>query len=165
MPAQFSQRTLEMLAQMKWSESWNGCADRMQAELGKQGHVVPQCAVRFLQRFGWLSCEQPSPYQPGVVAFHTNAATAGAHIGPSELTQYEQRVGSRLCPIGEAGYGHFVLLMDEHERAFAVDDAGALTKWADSGEDLIESLCNVGRMEPVDESDCWPDSPSHPVGQ
>lgn len=156
MPAPFSQRTLDILSEMKWAGLQEGLAALMEPHLRKLGHVMPPRVARFLDLYGHLLRAQKSPYQPGTVAFHTNPIEAAMHIHPTELTESEGRVGARLCPIGEAGYGFYIMLMDEHERVFAIDHCGVLTKWADSGEELIESLCTCGRMESVDETDRWP---------
>jgi len=151
MPPSLSRRTLEILAEMNWSETRAGCAALMESALVGLGHVMSPPVTDFLDRFGYLRQLRQSPYHSEVVAFHTNAAEAGSRIDSGELSEIAAGLGARLCPVGEAGYGFYVLLMDEFERTFALDEYGDLTKWADSGEELIERLCTVASVDPVDD--------------
>ena len=152
----FSPRVLDALAKMKWTGPLPGRAELIEPKLKELGHVMTASAAKFLDEFGNLFCLHGSPYHSDPLFFHTDAEEAAIHIHRDRLVEPEMRVGSKLTPIGECGYGFFSLLMDEHERAFAVNQHGELTLWAESIEELITGLCVGGRMEPVEECDRWP---------
>ena len=154
MSAPFSQRTLDALAHLGWTER-SGNAELLRVELTHLGHAIPACVDEFLDRFGNLACYQSSPYQPGMDAFHLNATQAGERVSRASLAPHEAAVGARLCPIGECGYGFCVLLMDENGITYGLNDYGELTEWAENGAQLVELLCGCVRLEPEKKEDSY----------
>jgi hypothetical protein len=94
--------------------------------------------------------------QANTLLFHTDALGVGRRILPGWLDTWQRTVGARLCPIGETGYGQFMLLMDENERIFGVDMSDNMTFWADSGLELLDMIFMGGSFRPVDEDDRLP---------
>jgi len=155
METQYSQRTLDALTHLGWTKAYSGGAALLRKALTQQGHEMPACVYEFLERFGNLACYQTSPFQPAMDAFHIDAAQAGQRVSRASLTPHEATLAARLCPIGECGYGFYSLLMDANGVAYALNDYGELTEWAENGTDLIELLCGTVRLEPEKKEDSY----------
>jgi hypothetical protein len=146
----------DVLRTLEWSDAYHYPVDGFDEHMQRLGHAFLPAARPFLALYGGLSFAFKSPYQQGIIAWHTDPIGAARRLFPGHLSDHEQELGAKLCPIGEAGYGWWILMMDEHGRVFGSDGLVNLSKWADSGEELIEKLCCGGGAEPLDPSDFEP---------
>lgn len=147
-------RTRAALEKAGWSEDYHRAHDAIGEELVKMGFSFPGCARRFLERFGALFVyQEPVVRQANHLLFHTDALGVARRIMPGWHEEWRQLVGKPLCPIGETGYGQFMLLMDDEERVFGIDMMGNMTFWADSGLELLDMVFTGGSFRPVDEDD------------
>lgn len=127
-------------------------------DLQELGCEVLDSARHFLTQYGGLTFEHKFATHNSSLLFHTDADAACVKVTLERIAPWERFLNAKLCPVGEAGYENYVLLMDDHGRTFGLDQHDALTRWAESPEELIESLCCSSGIIPVDESDRWPDA-------
>ena len=136
-------RALAFLASAGWSQDRRMDPAYFESRLKAQGHVLVPAAARFLSRFGLLTFVRTSPYRPSVTLLgHTDPVEAGARLSPGELAVLRREAGSRLTPIGQWGYGDFIMVMDGRGRAWGVNDqTGQLMEWTTPREPLFNTLC------------------------
>jgi hypothetical protein len=152
-----SARALEFLRDAGWTEDRRLEMDSVERELSERGYVLVPPARVFLERYCWLLWLRKSPFHGSEIAIAIDPLEIGGRFSVHEVRRHEQSVGAKLTPLGTAGYGFFWMLMDEHGRVFAADEARQLDEWADSGEKLIEKL--VLDHGPPPSMPPWPRSP------
>lgn len=143
MSLSLSPRTIRWLKAADWSEDYAwALGPILDAELRRLMHAPNTAALTFLSRYGGLVWNRFNPYQPnaGTAMCHTDALTAAARSSPGWCEAGAELAGSRLCPIGEVGYGHYLVAMDEQGHVFGMDDLLAWKGFGDSGEEFLESL-------------------------
>ena len=137
-----SPRTIRWLEDASWSDDYRwAMAPVLEAELRKRGHEPNDAANAFLSRYGGLAWHGLNPYQPnaGTVMCHTDAITAAEKGFPAWCRPGAEGVESALCPIGEWGYGHYLVAMDAHGRVFGMDDLLVWKEFGSSGEEFLDS--------------------------
>ncbi len=154
-----SARTIRWLKAANWSDDYHWpIAPILEEELRKRGHQPNAAALRFLSRYGGLVWHRFNPYQPnaGTVMCHTDALAAAARMLPGWCEAGAAVAGSSLCPIGELGYGHYRMAMDEEGRMFGVDDMLVWKEFEESGEAFLESLCSDWAIEETEKGGTRP---------
>lgn len=124
------------------ASGWHGAAlknpDRQQAELEEDGYSVFPAARVFLERFGGLHlewCDVLSNEQ----TLHTDVHDAIANVFRQNVMIFEERVGHRLCLVGEAFDGYMALLVADDGTVFVgVDDT--LRRAGRSPEDALNNI-------------------------
>jgi hypothetical protein len=127
--------------------------------IGPHGEIALTLRVAaFLEKYNGLMRHAFSPWRASTVIMWVYPDKAAGHISRDELVGFEQRVGARLCPIGEYGYGENIVLMDEHGRGFIMhDQSRELSLIAEDEADLIDFLLLGGGCGtwPVTEEEHW----------
>jgi protein-L-isoaspartate O-methyltransferase len=142
-------RARETLTSVKWTEEYRFDVDTLEDRLRALGRALVPAAREFLSRYGGLHCYQPSPYQPGLHAWHTDSDEAAVRLTAQQLEALEREAGSRVTPIGESGYGYWTMAMDETGAVYAIDQHSTVMEWAESGEALFDLLTCRPLTEPA----------------
>lgn len=162
-----SPRATKWLEAANWSEDYRWPIEPiLEEELRKAGHKPNAAALQFLSRYGGLMWHRFNPYQPnaGTLMCHTNALTAAEKMVPAWCEAGAAVVLSSLCPIGEDGYGHFLMAMDEQGRVFGMDDHTREWKEFDeSGEAYLDNLYSDWAIEELIKPGVWP--PQRPASR
>ena len=134
---------IKWLKAASWSEDYRWPIEPiLEDELRKAGHRPNPAALRFLAHYGGLEWHRFNPYQPnaGTLMCHTNALTVAEKLVPAWCEAGAAEPGSSLCPIGEDGYGHFLVAMDEQGRVYGMAaDTGEWKEFNDSGEEYLDN--------------------------
>lgn len=138
---QFTPRTLGCLQSAGWVENRRIDVTQVIEELKEDGFLAPASVAEFLARFGDLRLSFPHSRVPTAIDnCHFDAIRAADGVFPERLKDWEDRIGKRLTPIGEANREYMVLLMDSAGNVYmAMDDL--FFRYADSGEEAINALC------------------------
>ena len=138
---QFTPRTLGCLQSAGWIEKRRIDVTHVIEELKADGFLAPASVAEFLARFGNLRLSYPHSRVPTAIDdCHFDAIRAADGVFPERLKEWEDRIGKRLTPIGEANREYMILLMDSAGNVYmAMDDL--LYRYADSGEEAINALC------------------------
>ena len=154
-----SPRAIRWLKAAKWSDDYRWLAGPLlEVELRKKGHRPNAAALAFSSRFGGLVWHRFNPYQPnaGTVMCHTDALRAAERMSPAWCEAGAAVAGSSLCPIGEDGYGHFLMAMDEQGRVLGMDDHTlAWKEFDESGEAFLENQCSDWAIEEMEKGGAW----------
>jgi hypothetical protein len=143
---QFAEATLEILRKAGWSESYRAWIEKIEEQLLPL--TLSDKAREFLSLYGNLTFLRKNPYQTSDVMCHTDAVEAARHLAQSRLADLEQEAGSKLSPIGEDGYGSFIVLMDADGYVLVTDESRCLREVEESGEAWLNSL-RLGHNQPV----------------
>jgi hypothetical protein len=139
-----SSRAIEKLRSMcNWSEQYRWHSEPELAEkLRKLGHAPNAAALRFLSQYGGLSFSSANPSRSSSpLVFHTDGVEAARITAPIYCEQAAELAGSTLCPIGECGYGDWLLAMAENGEVWGMDMIRQWREMAESGEYLLSLLC------------------------
>ena len=151
-----SPRAIKWLKAVNWSDDYRwATAPILEDELRKAGHRPNAAALAFSSRYGGLVWHCSNPYQPnaGTVMCHTDALAAAERMFPAWCEAGAAETGSSLCPIGEVGYGHFLVAMDEQGRVLGMDSHTlAWKEFNESGEEYLDNLCADWAIEEVQRS-------------
>lgn len=137
-----------------------GADASLEKTLLELGCEVFEAARNFLTQYGGISVERQFAAQNTSLQFHTDAVEAGGKYSMERIEPWERLLNVKLCPIGEANYESYLVVMDEHGRSFVLGQSEVLYWWGDTPEELLESFCGSGGMEAVDESYRLPDKDS-----
>lgn len=147
---QLSESVRAGLGETGWNEDYRYDLEDLEERMRARGFELSPAVVSFLRRFGGLTLWREPAMERGTnVMFHTDPDKAPTH--PSWIPEWEQAIGARVCPIGETGYGSFVLLMDEHGRVFGMNQEGTLSYWAETGDELLYIVFVGGGPRDLDE--------------
>ena len=124
----------------RWSEDYRWPVENYEEEIRALGHTLHTAAVDFLGLYGGLIFLRKSPFWSDPTLCHTDPVEAAVRLHASHLPALEKEAESKLSPIGQDGYGCFVLVMDEEGPVYGVDDALKLWEFAESGKDWLEKL-------------------------
>ena len=139
-----SEQAINLMRKANWSEDYRWPVEGDEVELRALGHTLHKPARDFLRLYGGLIFTRVSPYSSDPVMCHTNAVEAAIRLHVSHLPPLEQEAGSKLSPLGQEGYGSFILVMDEEGRVYGVDDTLRLWEFAESGEGWLETCATAG---------------------
>ena len=138
-----SPRAIEKLRSMcNWSEQYRWHSEpELAAELRKLGHAPNAAALQFLWWYGGLSFSCANRYRSSTLVFHTDGIEAAHITAPIYCERAAELAGSTLCPIGECGYGDWLLAMAEDGEVWGMDMIRQWREMAESGEHLLSLLC------------------------
>lgn len=146
----FSTATIALLHQAGWSE--DRCVDTSEYEkcLKSEGYPIHAVVLDFLKSFGGLRLVYPHYRVPETNdEFWIDPIIAAADIYIERISEdYNERVGAKLCVIGEAFSRHMTVMMAPDGRVYAGYD-DTLIHVGNSGTDAIEALCSGRDMPEV----------------
>ena len=149
----FNKNTLELLHKVGWSENRHFfSADEYIKALEDEDFYVSVAVKEFLSVFGGLSVRHPhAKLKEKTDYFHFNVTEAIDSGDPTWVSEeYSDRVGKRLCIIGEAFRRSMVLCMSENKEVYAGADE-FLFFVGESPESAIEALCNGDDLKEMPE--------------
>jgi hypothetical protein len=80
----------------------------------------------------------PISPMPATLMCHTNALRAAENSFPGWYSpDSANAIKSTVCPIGEWGYGRYLVGMDERGQVFGMDKLMVWKEFGDSGEDFL----------------------------
>jgi SUKH-3 immunity protein len=146
----FSKATRALLQKAGWHDERKIETAGYEEALRKRGYPVHNSVLQFLQNFGGLLVLHPHGRVPlEEDRFHFDASKAASSVDISRvLKDYNPRIGSPLCVIGQAFREYMVLLMDSDGRIYAGYDR-VLVKVGDSPVEAIEALCTGKQLSKV----------------
>lgn len=145
----FSTTTEKCLLQSGWNPERSVDAAGYKEQLESEGYLVDTVILEFLTRFGGLYVEHPHAKVPGAIDhFSLNPVEAADSICYERVATYEERVGEKLCVVGEAFRRHMVLMMSSSGVVYAAYD-DTLVRVGNSGQDALEALCTGRELEHV----------------
>jgi len=131
----FSKTTLKFLYQAGWFEKRKVNISEFIPVLHEEGFSLTKKVAQFLKSFGKLKIKQP-----GGDYFHFDVIEATLSVDTDWVKQdYSERVGEKLCIIGEAFNGYMTLCMSPQGEVYAGFD-DTLVYVGTSGYDAIEAL-------------------------
>ncbi|MEN8220867.1 MAG: SUKH-3 domain-containing protein [Pseudomonadota bacterium] len=131
----FSKTTLKLLYQAGWFEKRKVNISEFIQVLHEEDFSLPKKVAQFLKSFGKLKIKQP-----GGDYFHFDVIEATLSVDTDWVKQdYSERVGEKLCIIGEAFNGYMTLCMSPQGEVYAGFD-DTLVYVGTSGYDAIEAL-------------------------
>ncbi len=131
----FSDETRRSLLAAGWTPERRVPIRGYVALLRREGYLASRPVHRFLRRYGGLALY---PGTPGEL--HFDPARAVQTIQSYEVRACSERVGARLCVIGEAGVAVSVLFIDERGQVYLVTE-DVIERVASTGDDAVEALC------------------------
>jgi len=150
----FSPETEVLLRKAGWKENRVIDTTRYEKILLEEGFEVTDCVIKFLKEFGGLIIRHPHAKVSGTEDyFHLDAAKAARRVDPNWVREdYSQRVGKKLCVIGDAFNEYMVLSMSADGEVFAGFD-DILVYVGSSGEEAIEAICSGKELPEILEKD------------
>jgi hypothetical protein len=119
------------------------------AALASDGYVVSPAVEKFLASFGGLSLSYPHYRDPTLAdRCHLDAALAAENVFAEQVSYWSSRVGSELCPVGEAFSDHMTMVMTDDGAVYAGFDE-TLVRLGNSGTEALNTLCEGVEPEPV----------------
>ena len=137
----FPHRTRSCLKEAGWRPRRRVSLEAIISDLKSQGYEPPTAVVEFLGSFGGLLLIYPHYKVPTALdQCHFDAAGAARGVFRGLVSEWAARVGSELCPIGQAFHDHMTLTMTETGSVYAGFD-DTLSFVAPSGIKAVEALC------------------------
>lgn len=142
-----SNETKKLLEQAGWNENRIIDFSSYKNHLKQMGYPVFPSVIQFLEQFGGLRISQ-NPADAAKGCYRLN-------IDPIELTQYyprriftefEEALGSYLCPVALAINGSSVIVMDENGKIYCINEL-VLFHVADKVADAIRIICSTNLSE------------------
>ena len=145
-----SKETKNILEEYGWTPDRTIDITKYVQFLESKGYIVFDIVRKFLIQFGELRLQHPHYVEPTPEQYtkyklkpykilHFNSIDAARGIFIENIKCYEERIGEKLTPIGEAHDGYLVLMISESGKMYgAFDDY--LTLLGNSYEEGIEAI-------------------------
>jgi hypothetical protein len=150
----FSTDTKALLIKAGWQKGRKIDTTGYERALIEERFEIPTCVIALLQEFGGLRIIHPHakvPEETDDFIFEVVKATFISRNGWVK-GNYSNRVGKKLCRIGEASDAHLILAMSSDGEVFGGFD-DFLCYIGSSGDDAIEALCSGREVRVIPQID------------
>jgi len=138
----FSERTLSILQVAGWYPARSVNIDKYLQTLKNEGYEVFPIVQAFLKKFGGLEMSWAIETSKGDVqdSMHFNPGDAASAVYyEGYISKYEERLGTRVCIIGECSNKNTTIMMDAQGKVYGGFD-DYLSFFGETGEQAIENI-------------------------
>ena len=145
---EFTPATLEILRGAGWGPTRAVVPTPYIAKIWDAG-TPPDAVQKFLRQFGGLKLRFPNTRNHSVMSeFHFDHEIASRHTSPSQLLEWSGQLDESVWPVGEAHYGHMIVLMGASGCVFAGMDEVLVELGVDACA-AVETICSGGPVRTI----------------
>ena len=148
--SRFSTDTESLLRKAGWQEGRIIDTTEYEQVLREEGFEIQTCVIALLQEFGGLRIVPPHAKVPEKTDDFIFEAVKATYQSLAHWVKgnYSDRVGKKLCSVGEASNAHMILAMSSDGEVFGGFD-DFLCYIGSSGDDAIEALCSGRKVREI----------------